>query len=170
MQMATSDTAIRPLQTGRPQSLTGAFWGLAAFLVVYCARPEDWIPGLSVAPLAKITGISALLALVFSLRQIRSSLPREVIYLILLVGQLFLAAAMSPVWRGGAVLQTLDFAKVLLIIIVMSVALNTASRLRRLIFVQAASVAVIASVAVWKGHFLGGRLEGTLGAYYSDPN
>jgi len=41
---------------------------------------------------------------------------------------------------------------------------------RRLIFIQAASVAVIAGVAVWKGHLLLGRLEGTLGAYYSDPN
>ncbi len=154
----------------RRKPLVGAYFSLLLFMVVYCARPEDWIPGLSVVPLAKIAGVLALLALMFSLRQLRPSLPREVIYLIILVGQLFFAAGMSPVWRGGAVQQTLDFAKVLLIVIVMSVALNTASRLRRLIFVQAASVAVIAAVAVWKGHLLGGRLEGTLGAYYSDPN
>jgi putative inorganic carbon (HCO3(-)) transporter len=106
----------------------------------------------------------------FSLRQIRPSLPREVIFLFLLVGQLFVAAALSPVWRGGALQVTLDFAKVLLIVIVMSVAVNTSKRLRRLIFIQAASVAEIAAVAVWKGHLLLGRLEGTLGAYYSDPN
>jgi hypothetical protein len=106
----------------------------------------------------------------FSLKQFRSTLPREVIYLILLVGQLFLAAAMSPVWRGGSVQKTLDFAKVLLIVVVMSVAVNTASRLRRLIFIQAASVALIAAVAIWKGRLLLGRLEGTLGGNYSDPN
>jgi O-antigen ligase len=157
-------------RTSRHQPLVGAYVSLLMFMVVYCARPEDWIPGLSVVPLAKIAGILALLALVFSLRQFRSSLPREVIYLMLLVGQLFLASAMSPVWRGGALQQTIEFAKVLLIVIVMSVAVNTASRLRRLIFIQAASVAVIAAVAIWKGNLLGGRLEGTLGAYYSDPN
>jgi hypothetical protein len=168
--MAKSETAIRPVQTGRTQPLTGALWGLAAFLVVYCARPEDWIPGLSVAPLAKITGILAFLAFMFSLRQIRYSLPREVVYLILLVGQLFFAAAMSPVWRGGAVYTTLDFAKVLLSVIVISVAVNTVKRLRRLIFVQAASVAIIAAVAVWKGRLIVGRLEGALGGNYANPN
>src|SRR5713101_3526150 len=164
------DSAWVRQRISRRTAFVGAYVSLLLFLVVYCARPEDWIPGLSVVPLAKMTGILALLALMFSLKQFRSSLPREVIYLILLVGQLFLAATLSPVWRGGAVQMTLDFAKVLPIVIVISVAVNTASRLRRLIFVQAASVAVIAAVAVWKGRLLLGRLEGTLGANYSDPN
>jgi len=120
--------------------------------------------------LAKITGILALLALMFSVRQIRYSFPREVIYLILLVGQLSLASLMSPVWRGGAVYTTLDFAKVLLIVIVISIAVNTVKRLRQLIFVQAASVAIIAAVAEWKGRSIIGRLEGALGGNYSNPN
>jgi putative inorganic carbon (HCO3(-)) transporter len=157
-------------QISRRQSLVGAYVSLLLFMVVYCARPEDWIPGLSVVPLAKLTGIVALLALVFSLKHTRQHLPREVLYLILLIGHLFLASAMSSVWRGGALQKTLEFAKVLLIVYAISVAVNTTSRLRWLIFIQAASVAVIAAVAVWKGHLLGGRLEGTLGAYYSDPN
>jgi O-antigen ligase len=139
-------------------------------MFIYCARPEDWIPGLSVVPLAKMTGVLALLALMFSASQFRSSLPREVIYLILLVGQLFLAAAMSTVWQGGAVQTTLDFAKVLPIVIVMSAAVDKAERLHRLIFIQAASVAVVAAVAVLKGHLLVGRLAGVLGGNYSNPN
>jgi putative inorganic carbon (HCO3(-)) transporter len=167
--VAPDPTSVQQ-HNSRRRPLVGAYVSLLLFMVVYCARPEDWIPGLSVVPLAKMAGVLALLALMFSLRQLRPSLPREVIYLILLVGQLFVAASLSPIWRGGAVQLTLNFAKVLLIVIVMSVALNTARRLRRLIFIQAASVAVIAAVAVWKGHLLLGRLEGTLGAYYSDPN
>jgi putative inorganic carbon (HCO3(-)) transporter len=165
---ASSNAAQRHLLRG--ESLVGTYVSLLLFMVVYCARPEDWIPGLSHVPFAKIAGVLALLALMFSLRQIHCSLPREVIYLTLLVGQLFVAGVLSPVWRGGAVQSTLDFAKVLLIVIVMSLAVNTASRLRRLIFIQAASVAVITAVAVWRGHLLLGRLEGTLGANYSDPN
>jgi putative inorganic carbon (HCO3(-)) transporter len=157
-------------RTSRRKPLVGAYASLLLFMAVYCARPEDWIPGLSILPLAKMAGVLALLALMFSLRQIRASLPREVIYLILLVGQLFLAAAMSPVWRGGAAQLTFEFAKCLLIVIIITIVVNTTARLRRLIFIQAASVAVIAAVAVWKGHLLGGRLEGTLQANYSDPN
>ena len=163
-----SISAKRP--NSRQKPLVGAYVALLLFMFIYCARPEDWIPGLSNVPLAKITGILALLALVFSLRNIRQHLPREVIYLALLVGQLFLAAALSPVWRGGAVQTTLDFSKVLIIVIVMTVAVNTSKRLRLLIVIQAASVAMIAAVAILKSRLLVGRLEGMLGGNYSNPN
>ena len=166
--LAPNSTLVQQ-RASRRKPLVGAYLSLLLFMAVYCARPEDWIPGLSTFPLGKMAGILALLALMFSLGQIRSSLPREVMYLILLFGQLFLAAAMSPVWRGGAVQLTLDFGKVILIVIIY-LSVNKVERLRRLIFIQAAAVAVIAAVAVWKGHLLGGRLEGTLGANYSDPN
>jgi putative inorganic carbon (HCO3(-)) transporter len=164
------DSTLAPQRASRRKPLVGAYLSLLLFMAVYCARPEDWIPGLSTFRLGKVAGILALLALLFSLRQIRSSLPREVIYLILLFGQLFLAAAMSPVWRGGAVQLTLDFGKVILIVVIIYWSVNSVERLRRLIFIQAAAVAVIAAVAVWKGHLLAGRLEGTLGANYADPN
>jgi hypothetical protein len=139
-------------------------------MVIYCARPEDWIPGLSGVPLAKIAGVIALLALIFSLPHIRRRLPREVFFLAILIGQLFLASAMSSVWRGGALGATIDFAKILLVVIVMSTAVNTINRLRHLIFIQAASVAVIAVITVWKSHHIIGRLEGILGGNYSNPN
>jgi hypothetical protein len=32
------------------EPLAGAFFWLSAFYVSYCARPEDWIPGLANAP------------------------------------------------------------------------------------------------------------------------
>ena len=163
-----SISANRP--NSRQKPLVGAYVALLLFMFIYCARPEDWIPGLSNAPLAKMTGILALLALVFSLRHFRHGLPREVIYLALLVGQLFLAAVLSPVWRGGAVQTTLDFAKVLVIVIVMVAAVNTLKRLRLLIITQAASAAVIAVVVISKRQLLLGRLEGMLGGNYSNPN
>jgi putative inorganic carbon (hco3(-)) transporter len=167
---AALDSSLVQQRTSRGKPLVGAYASLLLFMAVYCARPEDWIPGLSTFPLGKMAGVLALLALLFSLRQIRASLPREVLFLILLFGQLFLAAAMSPVWRGGAVRLTLDFGKVIFIVIIIYISVNSAERLRRLICIQATAVAVIAAAAVWKGHLLGGRLEGTLGANYSDPN
>jgi putative inorganic carbon (HCO3(-)) transporter len=172
------DTLLKPIATdsisrqhpiSRQKRFVGAYVALLLFMFIYFARPEDWIPGLSKVPLAKIAGILALLGLLFSLQHIRR-LPREILYLGLLTGQLIIASALSPVWRGGAFQTTLDFAKVLIVTVVMAVAVNTPRRLRLLIFTQAASVAVIGAVTLWKGHLLLGRLEGMLGGAYSDPN
>ena len=48
------------------EPLAGAFFWLSAFYLVYCARPEDWIPFLVYIPLAKISGICAVLGLLMS--------------------------------------------------------------------------------------------------------
>jgi O-antigen ligase len=156
--------------TARRKPLVGAYFALLLFMIIYCARPEDWVPGLSQVPLAKITAFVALLALVFSLRHVPKRLPPEVVLLALLVGQMFLSAALSPVWKGGAFQVTLNFAKVLMIVLMIVSAVRTLQRLRLLIFTQAVSVSVIAAVALWKGRLILGRLEGILGGNYDDPN
>jgi putative inorganic carbon (HCO3(-)) transporter len=165
-----TDSISAKRTNSRQKPLVGAYVALLLFMFIYYARPEDWIPGLSRVPLAKITGILSLLALVFSLRHIRQRLPREALFLVFLVGQLGLSAALSPVLRGGAFQVTLDFAKVLIIVLVITTAVSTSQRLRVLVFTQAISVAAIAAAAIWKGRLLLGRLEGILGANYADPN
>jgi O-antigen ligase len=154
----------------RRASLTCAYWALFLFMIIYCARPQDWVSGLTALPLAKIAGALALLSFFFSVRQVRRPLPHEVILLILLVGQLLTTVPMSTVWPGGAFWNTLDFAKVLIIFIVIVTAVNTARRLRGIILVQSASVVAVASVAVWRGRLSAGRLEGLLGGSYTNPN
>jgi putative inorganic carbon (HCO3(-)) transporter len=169
----TGDAAAEPGSANRRVlrrvRFVGANASLILFMVVYCARPEDWIPGLTVIPLAKIAGILAVLALALSWGDLRWPLPREVNYLILLIGQLFLAVPMA-LWPGGAFQQTVDFAKVGSIVIVMISAVNTVERLRRFLFIQGACAAVVAAVTLWKGHLIFGRLEGVLASYYADPN
>ena len=150
--------------------LAGTYLALLAFMVVYCTRPEDLIPGLSSVPLAKITGALAVVAFVLSLRHVRFPLPREVIFLILLVGQFLISASMSPIWRVGAILKTLEFGKVMIVVLVMASAVVTAERFYRLILVQAASIALIAAISVWKGHLMSRRLAGLLSGNYSNPN
>ena len=139
-------------------------------MVVYFARPEDWIPGLAAVPLAKITGIVILLALVLSVGNIRWHMPREIIFLILLVVQLWLSAVFSPVWRGGAFNVMLDFSKVLPLVVVIYAAVRSMKRLSWILFVQAASVAAIAVVSVVNAHILRGRLQGALSGMYGNPN
>ena len=154
----------------RKTPLWGAYAALLLFMVIYCVRPEDWVPGMSHVPLAKLVGIMALLALAVSLQHIRDRMPREVYFLILLTVQLFVASLVSTVWRGGALQITFNFAKVLLVILMIATSVTTLRRLRLLIFAQALSISVIASVTIWKERTSVSRLEGILGGQYADPN
>jgi len=155
---------------GEPQA--GAFFWLSAFYVVYCARPEDWIPGLAYIPLAKISGIFAFLALLMSAGRSKRGfrdLPREASYFSGMICLLFVSALVSPVWKGGAFLKTLDFVKALVAWILTFLVITSFARLRRIIFIQSASVAVITVVSVLKGRSHP-RLEGVIGGIYSNPN
>jgi O-antigen ligase len=154
----------------RREPLGFAFSGLILFMVVYFARPEDWIPGLAAVPLAKLTGVLMLLALVFSFGNVRWHMPWELIFLSLLVVQLWLTVPFSPVWRGGAFHMMLDFSKMLPLVIVIYGAVRSMKRLQWVLFVQAASVAAIAITSIVKAHILGGRLRGVLSGMYGNPN
>ena len=57
-----------------PDLTKSAFFWLSGFFVVYCARPEDWIPGLKYIPLAKITALLAMWALFNNLGRTKRSL------------------------------------------------------------------------------------------------
>ncbi len=162
--------ADRPALPSEP--LAGAFWWLSAFYVVYCARPEDWIPGLDYIPLAKISGIFALLGLLMSggkaKRRLRD-IPIEAKYLFGIIVLLFASALLSPVWRGGAFFRTVDFSKVLIAWVLTFFVVTSVGRLRRIIFIQAASVVVIVVVSMLKGRSHP-RLDGVIGGMYSNPN
>jgi O-antigen ligase len=152
------------------EPLAFAYVGLILFMVVYFVRPEDWIPGLIGIPLAKITGILIFLSLVFPLLRIRWHVPQEIIFLILLVVQLWVAAIYSPVWKGGAVNMVIDFSKVLPIVFIIYAAVRSMTRLRWILFVQAASVGTIAIASIISRQTVVGRLQGVLQGIYRDPN
>jgi O-antigen ligase len=156
----------------KSEPLRGAFFWLSMFYVVYCARPEDWIPGLKYIPLAKISGIFALLGLLASAGKSKRGLrdlPREAIYLAAIIGLLVVAALLSPVWKGGAFFKTMDFAKVLVAWVLTFIVITNFERLKQIIFIQSASVVVIAIVSLLKGRDHP-RLEGVIGGIYSNPN
>lgn len=149
-----------------------AFVFMCAFYVVYCLRPEDWLPVLAVLPLAKITAIAAILAFIFgSTRRKRTlkDLPAESFALLAMIGILVLSALFSTVWKGGAMSHTLDFAKVYIVFLLTFLLLTDLTKLRRIIFVQAAAVPAICIFSLVKGRDMP-RLEGVLGGIYSNPN
>jgi O-antigen ligase len=153
----------------RKNRLTLTYCCLVVFLFVYFARPEDWVPHLTL-PLAKISGTLVIAAFLLSGRMPRHW-PREGSFLTLLLLQFFLAVVLSPVWKGGAFRNTLDFLKVVPIIyLIMVWTINTMSRLRWVIFLQVACVTVASALSVWKQYSFHGRLLGFLGGNYSNPN
>jgi O-Antigen ligase len=157
---------------GTRDSLRGAFFWLSAFYVVYCARPEDWIPGLHYIPLAKITGFCAFIGLVMSLGKTKRNmkdLPREAGYLLAIIGLLYVGALFSPIWKGGALFHSIDFSKIFVAWVLTFLLVTDFWKLKRIIFIQAASVAGISVISMIKGHSQA-RLEGVLGGIYSNPN
>jgi O-antigen ligase len=161
----------RPSPTTK-DALAGTFFWLTAFFVVYCARPEDWIPGLRYLPLAKITACCALIGFLASVNKTKRSLrdlPRESRYLLAIMGIMLLSGFLSPVWRGGAVLRTIEFCKVYIVWVLTILVINSFKKLRRIIYIQSASVAVICAVSIIKGGHRP-RLEGVIGGIYSNAN
>jgi len=154
------------------EPLSGAYFWLVVFFIVYCVRPEDWVPGLHVLPLAKISGIFAALALILSIGRSKrpiQRLPVEIWFTAALTVWLTISSLLSPVWRGGAVVKSLDFAKLLVAMVVGFLVVTSLARLRRLLFVQAASVVVIAAISLVTGHSHL-RAYGLIGGMYENSN
>lgn len=161
----------RPSQS-KKEALGLAFFWLTAFYFVYCARPADLIPAFGYLKPAKVTGALATLSLLLSLgktpRRLKD-LPKEAYYLLLIVILLFISALLSPVWKGGAFFTTLDFAKVCVVWILTFLLVTTFKRIKRIIFLQSASVAAICCLAIVKGRSIP-RLQAVIGGFYSNPN
>ncbi len=84
-------TPVRTQAAGGRERMSFAYASLILFTLVYCARPQDWIPGTAGIPFAKITGFLALAGFGLSVAQKPRTilhLPREMVYLVLLFAQL----------------------------------------------------------------------------------
>ena len=163
---------VRPFHRNK-EVLGGAFFWLTAFYFFYCARPEDLIPALNLLPLAKIASGMAILSLFLGAQKIPrklKDLPKEAWYLLIIIAALFVSALLSPIWRGGAFGKTVEFSKVWVVWVLTFLLVTSLKRLRRIIFIQVASVALICVIALVKGHGVE-RLNGVIGAaVYSNPN
>lgn len=169
---ATADLAGRRTSVKMSDPTRHAFFWLIGFFVVYCARPEDYIFFLRFLPLAKITAILAMWGLFTALGKTKRTfkdVPTEAKLLLALIGLFFVGAFLSPVWKGGALHHTLDFSKVYVAWILTFLLITTFERLRKIIYIQTVSVAVICAVSIIKGHSQP-RLEGVIGGIYSNPN
>jgi putative inorganic carbon (hco3(-)) transporter len=167
--------AVRTVPTDPPKptgSTRLAYRGLLLFMVVYCLRPEDWIPGLAVIPLAKLSGFLAIGGFLASgMSPIRvKGFPKELTYLVLLFVQLGLCIPFA-IWRGGSFgVVVFGFSEIVILTVVLALCLDTVKQLRKLIFVQAAGISVVSAVSLIADRVSSGRIEGVIGGIFENPN
>lgn len=175
--MSTSYPSPRGGLTSQRTQSTLAYVGVLLFVLVYCTRPGEWFPGMYAFPFAKLTGVLAILGFLFTVfveRRGVLKLPAEMVCLLALFMQFCLAVPFA-VWRGGSFAVVSEFWKVVLVALIIVLTVNTLPRLRKLIFVQTASVAVISLMSlVGFGERTYGResyrIGGAIGGIFQNPN
>ena len=161
----------RNLHRGVDPTKSAFFW-LCGFFIVYCTRFEDFIPGLQYIPWGKITAIMAAYGLFKAAGKTKRTfkdLPKMANLLLYMIIILYLSAFTSPIWKGGAVLSTTDFAKIYICWVLIFLIITTFDRLRKIIFIQAFSVVLVCAAVIIKGHDVP-RLNQVLGGFYGNPN
>jgi O-antigen ligase len=132
-----------------PQNrLFAAYATIVIFWAFYYFRPEDIVKALYVVPLGKILGVVALVALILgTVGQGRAvKLSPEAKLVMMLYAWCVICVPFAS-WRGGAFWTVFgDYGKCIIMTIMIGVAVNSVSRLRRLLFIQASATAVMAVI------------------------
>jgi len=148
-----------------------AYKALWVFTFFYYYRPSDFIPGMEYIPMEKVTGGIALLALLASLgNKNRPQIPTAVKVLMLLFAQMMLASVFA-VWISGALSQTINvFSKGVIAAMLIGMIVSSISQMRRLFFIQATAVTMVAVVSVLLNHGKHDRLYGIQNGILENPN
>jgi O-antigen ligase len=150
-----------------------AYSALLTFSFLYYARPEDFIPGMAAIPVGKISGGLALAGLILGWGRMKGKMPLAIKLVLVLLVHMCITIPFS-FWRGGAYDVVINqFSKAAMVALLISMIVSSVGELRRLLWVQAASVSVmtIASIVVHPTGPAGtsARLWG-LGGVFSNPN
>jgi len=150
---------------------TLAYRALVLFSYIYFLRPEDFIPGLSYVPIGKIAGGIALLALIFGARpKDRAKIPIELKLLALLLLHMLVTIVFAS-WRGGAFEYVVNrFSKGVIVAFLIFMVVSKVDEIRKLLLIQAASIALVTLGSVLIHQTSEGRLLGIQKGILENPN
>jgi putative inorganic carbon (HCO3(-)) transporter len=148
-----------------------AYQALVLFSLVYFVRPEDFIHVLTMIPIGKITGGIALFALIFIVPAGgRHKLTLELKVLLLLLGQMILCIPFAS-WRGGAFDTVINkFSKGVIVAILIYMVSTSVNEVRKLLAIQAGTIAALTVLSVFVHHTQEGRLMGIQKGILENPN
>jgi len=169
--MATAAISPAPLLKKAVDQPKLAYLALLTFTFLYYTRPEDFIPGLSLIPMNKITGAIALIGLLVSLGgKDKVKVPMAVKVLMLLLVQMFFASLVA-VSGAQAVDTTINkFSKGIIIALLIGMIVTTLKQMRTLLFIQGASVIAVAFFSILINHGKYDRLYGIQKGILFNPN
>ena len=155
--------------SGRRSSF--AYGALVVFCFLYFYRPEDFIPGVGMIPMAKISGILAFLGLLVGIAaQGKIRMPKAIKFLFVLLVQMILTIPFA-VWRGGAADTVFNkFSKTVITAILVSMVVASLRELRQLLWIQTSAVAAVSFFSVLLNHRQEGRLQGIQKGILENPN
>lgn len=148
---------------------TLAYAALLSFSFLYYARPEDFVPGLSHVPVAKISGGLALLGLLLSWQRQRVKIPIEIKLVVVMFVHLCLTIPFAW-WRGGAAdIVINEFSKAAMVALLCCLIVTSLQELCRLLWVQACAMTMMTIASILVNHGTARRMWG-LGGVFSNPN
>jgi O-antigen ligase len=155
----------------KPSRSNLAYYALVLFSLAYFVRPEDFIPGLDIIPIGKISGGIALLALIFVVPSShRNKLTIELKVLLLLLGQMILCIPFAS-WRSGALDTVVNkFSKGVIVAFLIYMVATSLNEVRRLLTIQAGTVALVTIASVLVHRTEVGRLMGIQKGILENPN
>jgi putative inorganic carbon (HCO3(-)) transporter len=148
-----------------------AYRALVLFSLIYFVRPEDFIPGLAFIPIGKIAGGIALFALIFVVPAARRhKLTIELKVLLLLFAHMIVCIPFAA-WRGGAYDTVVNkFSKGVVVAILIYMVATSVKEVRRLLAIQAGTIALVTIVSVIIHRTEYGRLMGIQKGILENPN
>jgi hypothetical protein len=160
-----------PLRYVSENRKTLAYRALVLFSYIYFLRPEDFIPGLSYVPIGKIAGGIALLALIFGTRaKDRARIPIELKLLALLLVHMLVTIVFAT-WHGGAFDFVVNrFSKGVIVAFLIFMVVSKVDEIRKLLLIQAASIALVTIASVLVHQTSEGRLLGIQKGILENPN
>jgi putative inorganic carbon (hco3(-)) transporter len=155
----------------KPSRSTLAYYALMMFSLIYFTRPEDFIPGLAVVPINKIAGGIALFAVIFLVPAgRRHRLTLELKILLLLLAHMILCIPFAA-WRGGAYDTVINkFSKGVIVAILIYMVTTSVKEVRKLLAIQAATIALVTVASVFVHDTIDGRLMGIQKGILENPN
>jgi O-antigen ligase len=148
-----------------------AYRVMLVFSFLYFFRPGDIIPGLSSIPMAKITGIIAVLALIVGASKDRpKKLPLEVKLILAMFGWMIITIPFA-FWKSESLQMVfLEFLKAVIIALILTVTVTRMDEVRKLISVHALAVGLMTLGSIAVNHRINGRLAGLGEGLISNPN
>ena len=133
----------------REEQTTLAYRALLALSFIYFVRPEDYIPGLGYIPIAKIAGGISLIALIFGVSgQWQENKPRELRLVYMLYAWWCLGLPFAS-WKSNSIMLVFtDCLKCVVVMVLVSLVVNSMRELGQLLKLQAAAVMLNAMGAI----------------------